>query len=105
MNMGTNARVKDKTDETVDSSSEELHSKDEIKHTVKAKCSSLEQKTKVARSFSPEQKRKEFSRIASFMGMDDLEFSKWLLAASPLQRSEVLQKYKRKKKTKRDNKK
>nr|CAB3499135.1 unnamed protein product [Digitaria exilis] len=106
VNMGTNGRVKDRTDETVESSSEELQSKHEIKHTVKAKCSSLEQKIKVEQkmkvtnSYSLEQKRKEFSQIASFMGMDDLEFSKWLLAASPLQRSEALQKYKRKKKRK-----
>jgi len=49
---------------------------------------------------SLEQKRKEFSCVASFMGMDDLNFSKWLLAASPVQRSEVLQKYKMKKKRK-----
>jgi hypothetical protein len=98
--MGTNRRDKDGTDETVESSSEELQVKDETKHTVKMKSSSLEQKTKVVKFYSLEQKRKQFSRIASFMGMDDLEFSKWLLAASPIQRSEVLQKFKRKKKVK-----
>ncbi|OEL14625.1 Switch 2 [Dichanthelium oligosanthes] len=100
VNTGTNGRDKDETDETVQSSSEELQSKHETKHTVKAKSSSLEQKRKVVKSYSLEQKKKEFSRVASFMGMDDLEFSKWLLAASPLQRSKVLQKYKSKKKRK-----
>lgn len=98
--MGTNGRDKDGTDETVESSSEELQSKHETKHTVKVKSSSLEQKRKVVKSYSLEQKRKEFSQIASFIGMDDLEFSKWLLAASPVQRSEVLQKFKRKRKMK-----
>ncbi|XP_066368083.1 switch 2-like isoform X1 [Miscanthus floridulus] len=98
VNSRTNEREKGGTDETVQSSLEELHSKNETKHTVMEKSYSLEEKRKVARSYSLEQKRKEFSRIASFMGMDDLEFSKWLLSASPLQRSEVLQNYKRKKK-------
>ncbi|CAN6287701.1 unnamed protein product [Urochloa humidicola] len=92
VNMGRNGRDKDGTDETVEGSSEELQNKHETKHSVKAKSSSLEQK------------RKEFSRIASFMGMDDLEFSKWLLAASPMQRSEVLQKYKVEKKCKHSQK-
>jgi len=98
VNSRTNEREKGGTDETVQSSLEELHSKNETKHTVMEKSYSLEEKRKVARSYSLEQKRKEFSCIASFMGMDDLEFSKWLLSASPLQRSEVLQNYKRKKK-------
>jgi hypothetical protein len=101
VNSRTNEREKGATDETVQSSLEELHSKkNETKHTVMEKSYSLEEKRKVARSYSLEQKRKEFSCIASFMGMDDLEFSKWLLSASPLQRSEVLQNYKRKKKRK-----
>lgn len=100
MNSRTNEREKGGTDKTLQSSLEELHSKNETKHTVMEKSYSLEEKRKVARSYSLEQKRKEFSRIASFMGMDDLEFSKWLLSASPHQRSEVLQNYKRKKKRK-----
>jgi DNA excision repair protein ERCC-6-like 2 len=93
--MGTKGGDEDGTEETVQSSSEELQSKHETKHTVKVKSSSLENR-KVVKHDSLEQKRKEFSRVASFMGMDDLEFSKWLLAASPVQRSEVLQQYKRK---------
>jgi DNA excision repair protein ERCC-6-like 2 len=68
------------------SSSAELENKHET-----TKCSAT------AKSYSAEQKKDEFSRIASSMGMSDLEFSKWLLAASPRQRSEVLQNYKRKK--------
>ncbi|XP_072958335.1 switch 2 isoform X3 [Typha angustifolia] len=51
-------------------------------------------------SLLAEQKRKEFRRIASFMGMDELEFSKWLLSASPLQRDEMLHNYKKKKRRK-----
>ncbi|CAN6292907.1 unnamed protein product [Urochloa humidicola] len=112
VNMGRNGRDKDGTDEIVESSSEELQNKHETKHAVKVKSSTLEQKRKVAKSYPPEQKksyppeqkRKEFSRIASFMGMDDLEFSKWLLAASPMQRSEVLQKYKVEKKSEHNQK-
>uniref|UniRef100_A0A0A9HH10 Uncharacterized protein n=1 Tax=Arundo donax TaxID=35708 RepID=A0A0A9HH10_ARUDO len=88
VNMRTNGRNNCAIDEAVQRSSEELPSKQEKKHTITAK------------SYSVDQKRKEFSNVASFMGMNDLEFSKWLLSASPLQRSEVLQNYKRKKKRK-----
>ncbi|KAF3332904.1 Switch 2 [Carex littledalei] len=45
-----------------------------------------------------ERKRKEFSRVASFMGMREIEFSKWVLSASPLERQEMLENYKKKKK-------
>lgn len=38
-------------------------------------------------------KKKEFSRLAQHMGMEELEFSKWLLAASSAQREKVLQNY------------
>lgn len=97
MNMRTNKRENGGTDKTFQSSLEELHSKHETKHNFMAESYSLEQTRKVAKSYPLEQKKKEFSCIASFVGMDDLEFSKWLLSASPLQRSEVLQNYKRKK--------
>lgn len=98
VNMRTDGREKGGADETVQSSLEELLSKNETKHTAMEKPYSSEEKRKLARSHSLEQKKKEFSCIASFMGMDDLEFSKWLLSASPHQRSEVLQDYRRKKK-------
>lgn len=98
VNMRTDGREKGGADETVQGSLEELLSKNETKHTAMEKSYSSEEKRKVARSHSLEQKKKEFSCIASFMGMDDLEFSKWLLSASPHQRSEVLQDYRRKKK-------
>lgn len=49
---------------------------------------------------SEERKRKEFSRVAAFMGMREIEFSKWVLSASPLERHEMLQNYKKKKKEK-----
>lgn len=49
-----------------------------------------------------ERKRKEFSRVASFMGMREIEFSKWVLSASPLERQEMLENYKKKKKKKKE---
>uniref|UniRef100_A0A1D1YFI4 Putative DNA repair and recombination protein RAD26-like n=1 Tax=Anthurium amnicola TaxID=1678845 RepID=A0A1D1YFI4_9ARAE len=42
-------------------------------------------------------KRIEYSLVAQFKGMEELEFSKWLLAASPAERLELLQDYKRNK--------
>jgi DNA excision repair protein ERCC-6-like 2 len=45
-------------------------------------------------------KRKEFNRVASFMGMREIEFSKWVLSASPLERHKLLENYKKKKKEK-----
>ncbi|KAL6654718.1 hypothetical protein ACP70R_008183 [Stipagrostis hirtigluma subsp. patula] len=88
VNMRTTERNECGTDETVKSSSVELQHKQAAKRIVTAK------------SYSVEQKRIEFSRIASFMGMSEVEFSKWLLSVSPVQRYEVLQNYKRKKKRK-----
>ncbi|KAJ8643936.1 hypothetical protein MRB53_005684 [Persea americana] len=41
-----------------------------------------------------QKKSSEFGFIAQFMGMGKLEFSKWLLSASPSQREKVLQEYK-----------
>lgn len=46
------------------------------------------------------QKRREFSRIARYMNMGELEFSKWLLSAPYLERMEMLQNYKKKNKKK-----
>lgn len=43
-------------------------------------------------------KRNEFRHIAHYMGMDCLEFSKWILSASPSKRLEVLQNFNKKKK-------
>lgn len=42
-------------------------------------------------------KREEFMLIAEFMGMRELEFSKWILSASTTVLEEVLQKYKKSK--------
>ncbi|GJM96066.1 hypothetical protein PR202_ga12873 [Eleusine coracana subsp. coracana] len=86
VNMRTNGRNDCAIDQMIQSSAEELENKHE---TTKLSV--------MAKSYSMEQKKEEFSRIASFMGMSDLEFSKWLLTASPQQRSEVLKNYKRKK--------
>jgi hypothetical protein len=73
------------TEECVQILSEGLQSKKQIKPTTRAKFFSVE-----------EQKRKEFSRVASSVGMDDLEFSKWLLSVSPLQRQQVLDNHRKK---------
>ncbi|TVU46435.1 hypothetical protein EJB05_05972 [Eragrostis curvula] len=86
VNMRTSGRNDCAIDRTVQSSSEELENKPETKRLAV-----------MPKSYSMKQKREEFSRIASFMDMSDLEFSKWLLSASPLERSEVMQNYKRKK--------
>lgn len=88
VNMRTNERNNCARDECAQSLSEGRQSKKEIKHMDKAK------------SYSVDQKRKEFSRIASCMGMNDLAFGKWLLSVSPLQRHEVLENYRKKKKRK-----
>ncbi|KAJ6808693.1 switch 2 [Iris pallida] len=47
--------------------------------------------------YSKEQKQKEYRNIAQHMGMGLLEFSNWLLSASPSDRDEMLQNYKKKK--------
>ncbi|KAL5730413.1 Swi5 complex subunit Swi2 [Ranunculus cassubicifolius] len=43
-------------------------------------------------------KKKQYSLVAKFMGMTEMEFSKWLLSSSPSKREEVLRDYKRKQK-------
>ncbi|KAF7079201.1 hypothetical protein CFC21_083471 [Triticum aestivum] len=81
-----NERNDGATEECVERISEDLHSKKQIKPTAdRAKLRSVE-----------EQKRKEFSRIAACVGMNDLEFSKWLLLVSPLQRQRVLDDHRKK---------
>ncbi|KAJ4782677.1 DNA repair/recombination protein [Rhynchospora pubera] len=66
---------------------------------VDASCNAV---TKSNKSRQPagreDRKRKEFSCVASFMGMRELEFSKWVLSASPLERHECLENYKKKRK-------
>ena len=74
-----NEKDDDTREECVQILSEGLQSKKQIKPTSTAKIRSVE-----------DQKRKEFSRVASSVGMNDLEFSKWLLSVSPLQRQQVL---------------
>ncbi|KAJ7981486.1 Switch 2 [Quillaja saponaria] len=43
-------------------------------------------------------KRTQYSLLARSMGMGELQFSKWLLSATPLEREKVLQDYKKRKK-------
>ena len=73
------------TEECVQILSLGLQSKKQVKPTGRANFVSVE-----------DQKRKEFSRVASSVGMNDLEFSQWLLSISPLQRQQVLDSHKRK---------
>lgn len=47
---------------------------------------------------SKERKKSQYSLLARFMNMGEVEFSKWLLSATPAEREKVLQDYKRKKK-------
>ncbi|KAK6919597.1 Helicase, C-terminal [Dillenia turbinata] len=42
-------------------------------------------------------KRAQYSLLARFKGMQEIEFSKWILSASPLEREQVLRDYKRRK--------
>lgn len=42
-------------------------------------------------------KKRQFSLLAQFKCMNELEFSKWLLAAGPSEREKVLQDYKKRK--------
>lgn len=40
------------------------------------------------------QKKHQYSLLAKFMGMKEVEFSKWLLSAAPTEREKVLRDYK-----------
>ncbi|XP_015881521.3 switch 2 [Ziziphus jujuba] len=51
-----------------------------------------------ASSSSDGRKRAQFSLLAKFMGMGEIEFSKWLISATPSQRENVLREYKKRKK-------
>lgn len=46
---------------------------------------------------SMDQKRIQYSLLAKFMGMGELEFSKWVVSTTPLKREKVLQDYKKRK--------
>uniref|UniRef100_A0A803MZ19 Helicase C-terminal domain-containing protein n=1 Tax=Chenopodium quinoa TaxID=63459 RepID=A0A803MZ19_CHEQI len=45
--------------------------------------------------YSRENKKRQFSLIAQFMGMTIMEFSRWVISAAPFDREEVLRDYKR----------
>jgi len=47
---------------------------------------------------SKESKKRQFSRIAQFMGMTEIEFSKWVISAAPCEREKVLRDYKKRRK-------
>lgn len=40
------------------------------------------------------QKKSQYSLLAKYMGMKEVEFSKWLLSAAPAEREKVLRDYK-----------
>lgn len=44
-----------------------------------------------------DKKKKQYSLLAQFVGMGELEFSKWLLSATPLEREKVLRDFKKRK--------
>lgn len=44
-----------------------------------------------------DRKRAEYSRLARFAGMGEIEFSKWLISATPMEREKVLREYKKRK--------
>ncbi|XP_031255317.1 switch 2 isoform X1 [Pistacia vera] len=48
-------------------------------------------------SSSKDWKKVQYSLLARFMGMGEVEFSKWVLSASPLEREQVLQDFKKRK--------
>ena len=49
---------------------------------------------------SKDRKRIQFGHLARFVGMGEVEFSKWLLSATPLEREKVLRDYKKRKEKK-----
>lgn len=80
------------------------HKNDSSKTTIKTKDKSRDA-TDVYKKRKPpskEQKRSEFRLIAQYVGMGELEFSKWLLSASPSEQNEMLQNYKKKKRKMKD---
>lgn len=48
-------------------------------------------------SSSMDRKKIQYRILAEFVGMGELEFSKWLLSANPMQRQKVLEDYRRRK--------
>ncbi|PON74862.1 Switch [Trema orientale] len=48
-------------------------------------------------SSSKDRKRFQFGLLARFVGMGEVEFSKWLISATPLEREKVLRDYKKRK--------
>lgn len=48
-------------------------------------------------SSSMDRKKIQYRILAEFVGMGELEFSKWLLSATPMQRQKVLKDYRRRK--------
>ncbi|PKU70093.1 switch 2 [Dendrobium catenatum] len=51
----------------------------------------------VVKSHTREQKRNEFKKIAQYRGMELLEFSNWILSASPTELKQLLKDYQKKK--------
>ncbi|GAB2242516.1 hypothetical protein Droror1_Dr00019291 [Drosera rotundifolia] len=47
---------------------------------------------------SKEDKKRQFGLLAAYMGMGELEFSRWVLSATPEQREQVLRDYKKRRK-------
>ncbi|XP_057955769.1 switch 2 isoform X2 [Malania oleifera] len=52
---------------------------------------------KESASSRKDKKKSQYSLLSQFMGMGEVEFSKWLLSATPLEREKVLRDYKKRK--------
>lgn len=69
-----------------------------IPRSGKRKLDAGEEKEKPS---SKMRKKSQYSLLAKFMGMEEVEFSKWLLSAAPAERKRALQDYKKRKEQKR----
>lgn len=69
-----------------------------IPRSGKRKLDAGEEKEKPS---SKMRKKSQYCLLAEFMGMEEVEFSKWLLSAAPAEREKVLRDYKKRKEQKR----
>lgn len=79
---------------------DDLPSQSNIPHRGKRKLDSGRENEKPS---SMMRKKNQYSLLANFMGMKEIEFSKWLLSAAPAERAKVLRDFKKRKEQKRSN--
>ena len=63
----------------------------------------LSDSSSLERSSSRESKKRQFSRVAQFMNMTELEFSNWILSATPNDIEKALRDYKKRRKEKKSS--